>query len=539
MKGNRLRIFWLALILIAYGWRVYRLDYQSLWRDEVDAINFAVRDLPQTLGMFLQAAQNGPLYFLSLRPWFYVAGTSEFVLRYPSVMAGVLSVPLLWQVTRRLLPSPDLSGGAQPGERADRELVESTPAPRFPWLTIPLLAAVFMAANPYQVWYAQEGKMYATITFLALLASWFWLAGIFGGGWKPWLAYFLTVSATMYTHLLMVLLIPVHFVWFLLAWPRSRYQLRGYGLALAGLTLPYTPMVWWHWEMLTSPDRLTGFSFTPLDQMVRSLALSHARGFLTTVDSIWLAPVAFLFGAGLLLGITEIGARHDRSRPALAPWRRYALLLAWLVLPVVFIYLVSLRQPVFTERYVIWIGPAVALFMALGLQVVAHSSGRLAMPLVSALLLFLIGFWGYVGWQQKTLVIKYDLRSAVHYVSDQRTPDAVLILQIPHLEWAYRYYTSDYTFDAFQDSDRRLGWWAGGPYTNWGRSTAVEEVAVDTYMRSITDGAGTVWAVLSEVEMWDARRLMDAWLDRHGVLEDQKPFPGVTVRRYRLLDSAP
>ena len=141
-------------MLAAYAWRVIGLDRQSLWRDEVDAIYFAVRDLSETLRMFVQAAQNGPLYFLALRPWFAMMGTSEFVLRYPSVLAGVASVPLLWQVARRMLPDRRAGG-----------------------LSIAMAAAIFMAFNPYQVWYGQEGKMYATITCLALLATWFWLTG--------------------------------------------------------------------------------------------------------------------------------------------------------------------------------------------------------------------------------------------------------------------------------------------------------------------------------------------------------------------------
>ena len=88
MKINRRRWLLLSLVLAAYAWRVTGLDRQSLWRDEVDAIYFAVRNLDETLSMFVQAAQNGPLYFLSLRAWFAVMGTTEFVLRYPSVVAG-------------------------------------------------------------------------------------------------------------------------------------------------------------------------------------------------------------------------------------------------------------------------------------------------------------------------------------------------------------------------------------------------------------------------------------------------------------------
>jgi len=518
MNRTLTRIFLLALTLLAFAWRTFRLDFQSLWRDEVDAIYFAVRPLQETLSMFVQAAQNGPLYFLGLRPWFFVVGTSEFALRFPSTVAGVLSVLLVWHVGRRLLPP-----------------APSTPVHRLAtWTNVAAVAALLFAVNPYQVWYGQEGKMYATVTMLALLSSWLWLRGVEEGGWKLWLSYLAAVSIAMYVHLLMVLLIPLHLLWFVIAWPVARSHWRGYGLALAGLTLPYLPMVWWHWMLLTSPDKLSGFNFTPLETVLRTLALSHARGFMTATPLLWLAPVYFLFGAGALFGVMVIGDRFSSQNAPLSAWRRIGLLLTWLLLPIALIFAISLRQPVFTERYVIWIGPAALLCMALGLRVLAVNGGRLA-PLIAALLLvYVVGLWGWLGWQQKTQVIKYDLRSAMSYVYQQRATDDLLILQIPHQEWAYRYYTSDFGRNPFEGSDARLGWWGGGPYTNWGRPDEIEWPEVDRYMRSLTHNADIVWVLLSEAPMWDNRRFMDRWLQAAAVLEEQKSFAGVIVQRYRL-----
>lgn len=518
MSAIRYRIFLLILTLLAFGWRMARLDFQSLWRDEVDAIYFAVRDLSETLSMFVQAAQNGPLYFLSLRPWFAIVGSSEFALRFPSAAAGTLSVLLVWHVGRQLLPSAP-----------DRQM----PA-RTTWMNAAALGALLFALNPYQIWYGQEGKMYATNTALALLASWLWLRSVDVGGWRTWLAYLVVVSAAMYVHLLMVLLIPLHMLWFVIAWPQARRHWRGYALALAGLTLPYLPMVWWHWTMLTSPDKLSGFNFTPLETMLPALALSHVRGFITATPLWWLAPIFFLLGAGLIFGVTMIGVRAGETHMPLSPARRYGLLISWLLLPIVMIYLISLRQPVFTERYIIWIGPAALLLMALGLRVVAANSGRLALPLTAIFLIYTVGLWSMLAWQQKIQVIKYDLRSAMQYVDQHRRRNDLLILQIPHQEWAYRYYTSDFGPDPFAGSDARLGWWAGGPYTNWGRSDEVEEREVALYMGNITQHADTVWVLLSEATMWDSRRLMERWLQAHGELEEQQLYAGVTVQQYRL-----
>ena len=125
MKPAYRRPLLLSLVLAAFALRVFGLDRQSLWRDEVDAIYFAVRSLDETLSMFVQAAQNGPLYFLGLRPWFALMGTWEFVLRFPSAVAGTLSIPLLWQVGRQLLPER-VDGTGAGGSTAEGE----TGAPR-------------------------------------------------------------------------------------------------------------------------------------------------------------------------------------------------------------------------------------------------------------------------------------------------------------------------------------------------------------------------------------------------------------------------
>ena len=198
------------------------------------------------------------------------------------------------------------------------------------------------------------------------------------------------------------------------------------------------------------------------------------------------------------------------------------------------IYLISLRQPVFTERYVIWIGPAALLLVALGLQVIAANSGRIGPLLAGVLLVYTLGVWGYANWQQKTLTIKYDLRSAVQYVQAHRDPNDLLILQIPHQEWSFRYYSDDFAPNPFDGSDARLGRWVGGPYTNYGEPDVQARAGVDAQMQAATAGSTTVWVMLSEAEMWDARRLMDEWLNAHGRVVEQVDFPGVGVRRYVL-----
>ncbi|MEZ4710044.1 MAG: glycosyltransferase family 39 protein [Caldilineaceae bacterium] len=525
MKNVSSRLSLIAIALLAYGWRLHDLTRQSLWRDEVDAIYFALRPLHETLAMFTAVAQNGALYFISLRPWLQVAGSSEFALRYISVMGGVISTLLLWRVARVLLrPSNEQNGWSAN--------------------TAALIAALLFACNPYQLWYSQEGKMYTLTTALALLSSWFWLMGIWRRNvrhnWRNWLGYFGVTSLAMYTHLLMVLLIPLHFLWFWIAWPQSKRRWRGYFGALAGLTLPYVPFAWWHWAMLTSGRHMTGFNFTPLEQMVQTLLLNHTRGFMPPGKLIWLSPIFFLGLAGLLMGMTELGGSQRatlyRGLPLwrLSNWRRFLLIITWFLMPILFIYAISLRQPIFVDRYIIWIAPAAIMLLVLGLMVVWRNALFLSKPLTALLLLYVVGFWLYAGWEQKNTEIKYDIRSAVTYIATRRAPDELLILQIPHMEYSYRYYSGDKGSAPFADSDARLGHWAGGLWTNNGSSDEQARLDVDSQMRTLVAGSSSLWVLSSEVQMWDRRQLMDEWLNAHGVLTDKADFHGAQVRHYEL-----
>ena len=90
------------LILIAFAVRSVSLDAQSLWRDEVDALRFATAPWSEMLSNFTHPGWNGPLYFLLLRAWVALTGTSEYALRFFSLIFGVLCLPLIYVLGRCL-----------------------------------------------------------------------------------------------------------------------------------------------------------------------------------------------------------------------------------------------------------------------------------------------------------------------------------------------------------------------------------------------------------------------------------------------------
>jgi uncharacterized membrane protein len=494
-----------GLLLLAFGLQAGGLAVQSLWRDEVDAVRFAQRPLSALLETFLTPGQNGPLYYLLLRPWLELAGRGEFALRFFSTLFGVLSVALTARLGRRLFP-------ARPA--------------------IALLAALLAATAPYLVWYGQEGKMYTLVVALALFSTERYTAALQRGGWPRWLAYVAATSLLFYVHLTAVLIVPAQALAFFLMGPevrRARWQ--GWLLSLAALTVPYLPLLAWQWPLLRAGGE-TGYSFVPLHQMVLSLLTSYSLGVIEHGMPWALVPfVALLLAGGL--------ARARAGRALRAPG---AALLCWLLVPVVGFFLVTLLRPIYTARYLIFVLPAYLLLLAAGLAAVARHSRLLA----AGLLLGLLALNGWGLWLQARTPLKTDFRAATSYLSERLAPGDLVLFQIPYGRHSFEYYRSQQQPPERAPLSGQGGFrvmlplvtgggvpayvWAEGLYTNAGM--APEEAA--RQMAALTDGYRGVWLVATEVPLWDERGLVQAWLATHGVLAEEAHFVRVDLYYYRF-----
>ncbi len=505
-RGKRAWLL-VGLVGLAFAVRVAGLDSQSLWRDEVDAIRFATLPGGDLLGMFVMPGQNGPLYYLLLRPWLALAGLSEYALRFFSVFFGTLAVPLIHSLTRRIFPTlPSLA----------------------------LLAAVLTATSPYLIWYSQEGKMYSLVLVLALLSMDRYLAALERGGWQRWLLYVAVTGTTVYVHFVAALLVPVQIVSFLLMGSETRKaRWRGWLGSMGLLVLPYLPLLRWQVPLALSPAE-TGYAFAPLHKMLVSLFASYSLG--PAAGSLTWA--AFLFVA-LLLAAWLLW-REDRSHLA-----SLGILTGWLCIPVLGLFLVTLIRPMYTARYLIFVLPAYLILLAVGLVAIARRSRLLAGPLLAALLVSN----SLMVWRQAATPMRADFRAATEYVASRMSRHDLLIFQIPYGRYSFDYYLERYRMQQQREGEveARSNWdpayrvfaplvasdgapyrWADGLYTNGGMGLE----AVSSSMERLTADVDTVWLIATEVEMWDEEGLVQGWLGRHATLAEQAHFVRVSVYRY-------
>lgn len=486
------------LLLIAFAFRIQSLIFQSLWRDEVDAIRFALAPLPDVIKTFTQPGFNGPFYFLALRGWIGLAGQSEFAIRFPSLVFGVISIALIYVTGARLFSRP-----------------------------IGLVAALLLAFSGYHVWYSQEAKMYTLIAALALAAIYCLRRGLEDGRMRFWIGLIACTSLAMYTHILAALLIPTELllclVWWLPAAEVRRRRLKPILISFALLTVPYLPLAAWQLPLVFAPAE-TGYDHFTLGEMLNVLNVAYTYGVLNLLDNTQGAVIAGL--AATLAFFGWLMRLSDRRRFASA-----LTLLIWLAVPTLSIWFVSLNRPLFTDRYLIWIMPAYYLSIALGLEAIwpAHAARpivRHSRRLVAAIaLVVLIGAGALSINAQATRSYKSDFRAAARFIEASIRPEDAIVLQIPYIQ---------YTFDYYFHQPYQL---IPGPYTNYRGPHDGYQDTPDTVFQSLDQifkDHHTIWLVASEAAWADERDLLGKWLATHGTLTHKGDFTHVMVTRYEL-----
>jgi 4-amino-4-deoxy-L-arabinose transferase-like glycosyltransferase len=519
------------LVLVGFVVRAVSLDAQSLWRDEVDALRFATAPWSEMVDNFTRPGWNGPLYYALLRGWIALAGTSEYAMRFFSLLFGVLCIPLIYQLGRRLFRPP---GG--------------------------IISGLLVATSPYLVWYSQEVKMYTLVLALALLAIYSLRRALKGGGWRWWLAQIAATSLAFYSHILAALLVPVQVLLFFAWWPQGRKRWRGALISLGCLTLPYLPLAAWQ-APLALKARDTGFHPYPLRKMVAILLNGWSTG-ITGWGKPWVGALMGLLAAGGLISSMAflVPSADPEEEPArTAALGNYLAMLIWMVVPLLCVWLISLRQPLFTDRYLIWSIPPFYLLVALALTFFATTEQR-AHWIVVLLLGVILVFNGVNLQRQAAKPIKSDFRGAAAYVAsyeegptaDQPPPSGresrysvylpitsvgaaspdfedLIIFQIPHGRYTFDYYFPIETYPR-----------AEGLYTNHQAPNGeylMSEKQAARQMREMTEPYDTVWLVATEVPMWDKRELVKHWLDEHARRVTREQFHRVDVYRYELPDT--
>lgn len=328
----------LAVTLLAFALRAYRLEAQSYWIDEAWTLFYGHQSLGE-LWYYLRTIRAAPpLYHVLTIYWIQLAGDGEYALRFLSLLFSVIAVPLTYRLGKSL-------GDVRLG----------------------VIAALLMAVSPYQIWHAQDARNYAMLTAASVMSMWSFFKLWRGGGWRWWLIYILSTEWAVLTHYHGLVVIGVQGLFFLLTWQRHwRYYLPWAGTLLVILG-PFAAWLFFGSTLWQSEHWLP---FVPLwESYVRS-TIAYSVGELAPRPQAIIPALVFLLFYGL--GLIYAARRSWRD------WRgldMVAFLLAYTLAPNVAIWLYSqVGTPVYLERYLIPVQVGYLLAVAMGILAVGDAA---------------------------------------------------------------------------------------------------------------------------------------------------------------------
>jgi len=378
------------LLLLAFALRVWEVAAADLTFDEVATFFVAHRSLGEMVRYVMGAArEHPPAYYVLMSLWMRWAGTSEFAVRYPSVLIGVLTVVWSFRVGRRL-------------------------GPRGGWWS-----AILCAVIPFGLWVGRTGRMYGLVLLLALMVMESWLRWLERPGWRRWLGFVALSLLAAMTHYYLALLWPVQAVLLFLL-PRATRSIRKPWLATAlGIGVIVGAFI------AVSPG-IRAMALDVVQRFPGRLWRVQAWGFVFADFYYWGYRPEWAWLVWVGLGLTVIGwVVCVRYQPLTG-----ALLAAWGIVPLL---LASLVPESLETRYLTPIFPPVMFGLA---AVLARLRGR------ALRLLATYGVWAFALWRVPPMYenpdVEFSTRMQTLHVAAQ--PGDALMMNGPWPTLLLKYY---------------------------------------------------------------------------------------------------
>jgi uncharacterized membrane protein len=325
-----------ALLLIGAALRVVRLDEQGFWFDELFGVYYARFPLAEMYRGIALEGTKLPLYYTLLHALMPTMAV-ELLLRLLSAAFGLLCIPLLFVLVRR-------------------------------WLNAPLAwwSAVLLTVNPFHFFFSREARPYTLLLCLSLVSLLAYTRLLMRRNRRWWVVYIIAHMTAYITNLFALFIPLIEFLYSAIHVKRTGRLLRGWVLANAIAVIPLA--LWYAYTYVQREGQLrlaaTWFPLTTLPDLAYTF-WNFTFGFLPPLD----VPIALalLFIAALVVA----GVRHGYRFPR----HRFSLLLLWL-LPVLLVWLIGLRRPLYGDRYLIITLPVLLVLLSLGLLSTPHGLVR-------------------------------------------------------------------------------------------------------------------------------------------------------------------
>ncbi|MCX6730759.1 MAG: glycosyltransferase family 39 protein [Candidatus Roizmanbacteria bacterium] len=307
----------------------------NFWRDE--AFSYLMARLP-IHRLFWSTAQdaNPPLYYLLLKIWMGIFGTSEVALRSLSLIFFWATLVIIYLIMKDIYKYTTKKS---------------------------LFYLLFFILNPLLHYYAFEARMYSMMAFLATLLFYAMMK-------KNYKLYAYTAIAALYTHYFLVVVIGFQVVFTLITTHKREWK--HFIIPLLKTTLWYLPWV----IVLLFARPPVGSSFWIVPSTWNDMSLLPAIILTGFEKDNWMI-VPFISSISLIVSaIILFGAIHH---VVYQKKMHFFLLLGWALGIPLIIFLLSFFKPVFLPRYLIFASVGMGLLLIVCLESIKNKYVRAAL----------------------------------------------------------------------------------------------------------------------------------------------------------------
>jgi mannosyltransferase len=331
-NANRFKVFrasyiWIAVILgVGTLLRVYHLDYQSLWVDEIHSMNGADPDYSLLEVIEYSKKDQPPTFFLILHFWLKLFGFSDISGRSLSVVIGVLGILAMYFL-----------GDEIKGER------------------IGLMSSFITSINYFHISFSQEARFYSLLFLLAALSYLFFIRAIKKNKYIDFVLYFVFTVGMLYTHYFGLVVFASQAAIFLglIVWNNLKRELILTGI----LTAFFTSLTLLPWISTLLLDASTDEFWIQLEPFY--VPLKYFYVYFKDIVS------CLVFGVFGLISFRVIYREYMVDKVNASA----VILIGWIMLgfliPMIYSWLV---MPMITPRYTIIVLPAIIVMIALGID---------------------------------------------------------------------------------------------------------------------------------------------------------------------------
>ncbi|MGV8086217.1 MAG: glycosyltransferase family 39 protein [Candidatus Woesearchaeota archaeon] len=420
--------FWIIILILflAAIVRIVDISNESYWVDEILTIRQG-QATASTLNLYLEGEMHMPLYIFLMWGWIHIFGISEIATRIFSAIFGIFSVYIIYLIGKKLFNKK-----------------------------IGIYSSLILALSPIAVYYSQEARLYSMFMFIVLLSFYTFILYLEKGERKYLIWYIIINILMLYTNIFAFVVLGIHALWVLI---KNRLRLKEIVIALAISVLSLIPIIMRIAVQYSNFDKSDKSWLLPSIDKIIMMLIHYAGGIgLLIVECVIIILGIFFCRRKNKVINNNINTKNYTTKKTknyntknktgntdAENKNNILILIAWAIIPIIMVFILSIIQPLYHERYLLFTLPAYILIISFYISEFKYSYQKILI-----ILIILLSSYSLIIQHQN--VDKDNWRSVSKFLKDNvKEDDYLLITPYYHQESLTYYYNSQCFEEIFME----------------------------------------------------------------------------------------